>query len=139
MRIYTLTPLTRRAGTQRRTVISGFDIPWRAVKVLAIGALPALVVALVAWAIVGPWAVLGFALVEGATWWLLESSSATGLQVKHWRALADQRQARTGVLLVCGEPVVPRSGRKTVVVSSSVRAARPGGGLDEMFGSAGQG
>lgn len=138
MRLYTLTPLTRRAGTQRRAVISGFDLPWRLVKVLGLGAVPALVVALVAWTLVGTWAILAFALVEGLVVWLVEGRDTTGLQVKRWRGVLDQRQARLGVLLVCGEPVVGREGHKTVVASSSVPVRRAEADLDALFGPANQ-
>jgi hypothetical protein len=138
VRLYTLTPLTKRAARSRRAVISGFDLPWRTVKVLGLGAVPALIVALVAWRVMGTWAIFAFLGVEAAVVWAVEGRDTTGLQVKHWRGLLDRRQARLGVLLVCGEPLVGRRGRRSVVVSSSVPVSRPEPGLDDLFGPLGQ-
>jgi hypothetical protein len=137
VRIYTLTPLTRRAGSQRRAVLSGFDVPWRLVKVLGLGAVPALLAALVLWPLLGAWSLTAFVLVEAAVWWLVESRDTTGLKVKHWRGLLDRRQARLGVLLVCGEPLVGRRGRRAKLVSSSVGVPRAEPSLDDLFGPPG--
>lgn len=134
MRIYTLTPLTRRAASQRRAVLSGFDVPWRLVKVLGIGAVPALLVALVLWPLLGAWSLTAFVGVETGVWWLVESRDTTGLKVKHWRGLLDRRQARIGALLVCGEPLVDSHGKRSRVVASAVRVPRPEPTLDDLFG-----
>ncbi len=135
MRIYALTPLTRRALDQRRAVLSGIDVPWRVVKVLGIGALPSLLVAFMAWSFVGTWALVAFVLGEACTWWLVESRDTTGLRVRRWRGLLDRRQAHLGVLVVCGEPVIGRQGRKAQVVSSSVRVLKSEVTMEDLFRS----
>jgi hypothetical protein len=108
------------------------------VKVLGLGAVPALLAALVLWPLLGAWSLTALVLVEAGIWWLVESRDTTGLKVKHWRGLLDRRQARLGVLLVCGEPLVGKQGRRARLVSSAVRVPRPEPSLDDLFGPPGR-
>jgi hypothetical protein len=138
VRIYTLTPLTRRARSQRRAVLAGFDLPWQALKVFGLGALPALLVTLLTWPVLGAWALVAFVAVEAATWWFVESRDTTGLRVKRWRGVLDRHRARLGVLFVCGEPLIPHRGRRVKLVASTARVTRPEPSLDDLFGLPGR-
>lgn len=141
MKIYTLTALTRDSAQDRRAIVGGFDLPLHTLKVLGAAAVPGLVVAALAWAVVGFWGLFAGAAVVGGIWWLVESRDSTGLRTKRWRGLADQRRARStlGVLVVCGEPVTSRHGRACVVKASSVAGRRSGAdrhmpAIETLFG-----
>lgn len=124
MRVYVLTPLTRRAVEQRRAVIQGFDVPWRTIKVLLIGFVPAVAAAALAWLAVGEYAVGVFLAVEAAVYWVAETRTRSGLRLRRYQALIDRQRARLGVFTVCGRPINPGlDPRVFTVVSSSAPVA----------------
>lgn len=124
MRVYVLTPLTRRAVDQRRAVIQGFDIPWRTIKVLLIGFAPSVLFAALAWLAVGEYAIGVFFAVEAATYWLIESRSRNGLHLRRYQTIVDRQRARLGVFTMCGRPIDMGEPSVRMLVSSSVPTTR---------------
>jgi hypothetical protein len=126
MRVYSLTPLTRSANLQRRVVIQGFDVPLRGLTVAGLAAIPGLILTAVVWSLVGSYAILAFALVEGAAFWLVESRTRSGLQLRQYQRFMDMRRNQTGQFLLCGETIHPHQHQFGYVVASSM----PGRPLD---------
>ena len=126
MRIFCLTPLTRGAASQRRVVIQGFDLPARALLIAGLAFLPAIVVTLIAWALVGMLGLLAIPLVEGLAFWLIETRTRSGLRLRTYRALADKRNAKreVGKFFLAGRELDPL-GEEWVTVRSGSVPSRP--------------
>ena len=125
---YALTGLTRTAGSNRRVLIQGFDLPFRGVLVaaaaFAIGVLPTVVAVL----LVGSWGLLVMAAVQVAVFQLVERRTRGGLHLRTYRALLDKRAgSRTvGRFRCCGVTVDARP-----AVFRTVRtASAPGSAVD---------
>jgi hypothetical protein len=126
VRIFCLTPLTRGAAGQRRVVIQGFDLPARALVIAGLALVPAIVVTLVAWALVGEVALLAVPLVEGVAFWLIETRTRSGLRLRTYQAMADKRKAQreVGRFFVAGREFDPL-GEEWVRVRSGSVPTRP--------------
>src|SRR4029077_3209341 len=101
---YALTGLTRTAGSNRRVIVQGFDLPFRGVLVaaaaFAIGLLPTVFAVL----LVGTWGLLVMAAVQFAVFQLGERRTRGGLHLRTYRALLDKRTGRrtVGRFRCCG-------------------------------------
>src|SRR6478752_10164348 len=119
---YTLTGLTRTAGSNRRVVIQCFDLPFRGVVVaaaaFAVGLLPTVVAVL----LVGTWGLLVMAAVQVAVFQLVERRTRGGLHLRTYRALLDRRAGtRTvGRFRCCGVTVDPAPSVFRTVTTASV-------------------
>jgi hypothetical protein len=126
VRTFCLTPLTRGAASQRRVVIQGFDLPARTLLIAGLAFLPAVVVTLIAWVIVGEVGLLAIPLVEGLAFWLIEARTRSGLKLRTYQALADKRKAKreVGKFFVAGRELDPL-GEEWVAVRSGSVPVRP--------------
>lgn len=83
---YSLTGLTRAAGSNRRVIVQGFDLPFRGVLVaaaaFAVGVLPTIAAVL----LVGSWGLLVMAAVQLAVFQLVERRTRGGLHLRTYRA-----------------------------------------------------
>ena len=142
---YSLTGLTRSAGTNRRVLIQGFDLPFRGVLVaaaaFAVGALPTVVAVL----LVGSWGLLVMASVQFAVFQLVERRTRGGLHLRTYRALLDRRSGgrAVGRFRCCGVTVDPTPSVFRTLTSASVPGAAGGASseprdvLDAMDASSG--
>jgi hypothetical protein len=94
VRVFCLTPLTRGAGSQRRVVVKGFDLPARALLIAGLAFPPAAIVAAIAWSIVGQMGIFAIPVVEGLAFWLIEARTRSGLRLRTYQALNDKRRAK---------------------------------------------
>lgn len=126
MRIFCLTPLTRGAASQRRVVIQGFDLPARTLLIAGLASLPAIVVAVIAWSLVGVLGLLAVPIVEALAFWLIETRTRSGLRLRTYRALADKRLAKreVGKFFLVGRELDPL-GEEWVTVRSGSVPTRP--------------
>lgn len=120
MQVYTLTELTRNASADRRVVIQGFDLPMRGLAIVGVAAIPALLVAIVGWAFIGEYAIVLFFGVELAAYWLIETRSRRGLQLKRYQTIIDRCRSVDGRFTCCGVEIDPAHGVWATVRSSSV-------------------
>lgn len=125
-RVYSLTPLTRSANLQRRVVIQGFDLPLRGVTIAGGSALPGILIAAIAWPLIGTYALFLVPLVVGGAFWLVESRARSGLQLRQYQRFMDMRRDVSGHFLLCGEFINPGGHVFGHVVASSM----PGRPLD---------
>lgn len=123
--LHTLTALTGRdAGANRTVIIQGFEARRRTVVVAAIGALPALLVTVVLWGVIGSYAALALPAVEALTFWLLEVRSRTGLQRRTYEALLDRKRSDAGQFTLCGLVIDPDLHELGTVMASTVPVQR---------------
>jgi len=120
MQVYSLTELTRNASADRRVVIQGFDLPMRGLMIVGIAAIPALIVTIIGWVLVGEYAVLLFVGVEMAAYWLIETRSRRGLQLKRYQTILDRYRSIDGRFTCCGVEIDPLHGTWATIRSSSV-------------------
>ena len=120
MNVYSLTPLLRRANQQRRVVIQGFDLPVRGLTIAGVALAPALVLTAILWMFFGQYALLAVPLVELFAFWIIESRTRSGLQLRQYQRFVDKRRSVTGTFLVCNRPVTPLSHVFGHVMASSV-------------------
>lgn len=119
--LHTLTALTGRdAGANRTVIIQGFEARRRTVVVAAIGALPALLVTVVLWGVIGSYAALALPAVEALTFWLLEVRSRTGMQRRTYEALLDRKRSDAGQFTLCGLVIDPDLHELGTVMASTV-------------------
>lgn len=118
--VYTLTSLTRSAGQSRRVVVAGFDAPLRGLLVtglaLAVSALPTAIL----WLFIGPSALFLSMLAVGAAFYLVESRTRSGLQLRTYQAMIDKRRENIGQFLCCGKAVQPSMSGYGLLVRSSM-------------------
>ena len=119
--LHTLTALTGRdAGANRTIIIKGFEARRRTVVVLAIGAVPALFTAVILWSFIGQYAILALPAVEGATYFLIETRSRTGMQRRTYETLLDRKRSDAGQFTMCGRVINPDLHELGTVVKASV-------------------
>ncbi len=121
--LHTLTALTgRNAGANRTIIVQGFEARRRTVGVVVLGAIPAVVVTLALWTLIGQYAILALPAVEGAVWWLVEVRSRSGLQRRTYETLMDKKRSDAGQFTMCGRVINPDLHELGTVVASSVPA-----------------
>jgi hypothetical protein len=122
VRIFCLTPLTRGAASQRRVVVHGFDLPARGLLIAGLAFVPAVVVAVIAWMMVGELGFLAVPLVEVLAFWLIETRTRSGLRLRTYQALTDKQKAKreVGKFFVAGRELDPLGGAWFTVRSGSV-------------------
>lgn len=125
-RVYSLTPLTRSVNLQRRIVIQGFDLPLRSVVISSVAVVPGALLAVILWPLLGTNALFAVPVVIGAAFWLVESRTRSGLQLRQYQRFMDMRRDVSGQFLLCGEIISPRGHQFGRVVASSM----PGVPLD---------
>ena len=125
---YSLTGLTRDAGSNRRVIVQGFDLPFRGVLVaaaaFAVGLLPTIAAVL----LVGSWGLLVMAAVQMAVFQLVERRTRGGLHLRTYRALLDRRSGgrAVGRFRCCGVTVNPAPSVFRTVTSASVPGSAGG-------------
>lgn len=107
MNAYTLSPLTRSANLQRRVVIQGFDLPVRGLTIAALALIPALPITIILWTFTGSYALVSIFVVEGAAFWLIESRTRNGLQLRRYQRFVDIRRSVSGTFTMCSRPIDP--------------------------------
>lgn len=120
MKVYTLTRLTRRIDEQRRVVIQGFEVRARLLKVLLVGLVPSVVIALAALTVIGTYSVLVFAAAEAGFYLLVERRARNGLRLRTYQTIVDRSRSRIGTFACCGLVVDPSGGEWGSLLSSSV-------------------
>ena len=123
--LHTLTDLTgRNAGVNRTVIVQGFEARRRTVAVVLLGAVPAVVVTLVLWTLIGQYAILALPTVVLAVYWLVEVRSRSGLQRRTYETLLDKKRSDAGQFTMCGRVINPDLHELGTVVASSVPAIR---------------
>lgn len=125
--LYDLTPLTRDATEKRRVVVQGWDIDRRIFILFLFGLLPAGLLSLAAYQLIGAYAVFVFAAVYTPIFWLFLGRSSKGLELRNWRAIWHRNRSNNGYFLLRGERLDPDRHAPRVLRSASV----PGPGLLE--------
>ena len=120
MNVYSLTPLLRSANQQRRVVIQGFDLPVRGLTIAGLALEPALVVTAVLWPFFGQYALVAVPLIELFAFWVIESRTRSGLQLRQYQRFVDKRRSVSGTFFVCNRPITPLSHTFGYVMASSV-------------------
>lgn len=119
MRVHDLSPLTRRVNQNRRVVIQGFDLPFRAFVVFLVALAPAAAAGAVLWAFIGFYGIFAFVGVEVAAFWLIEVRSSHGLRLRTYQSIMDTQRARVGRFSCCGAEMNPLgSGFGRIILSS---------------------
>lgn len=125
--LHTLTALTGRNSSANRTVIiQGFEARRRTLIVLAVGAVPALFITAVLWAIIGQYAVLALPAVEGLVFWLVESRTRNGLQLRTYESLLDKKRSDAGKFYLCGRVIDPELNELGTIVAAAIPATSGG-------------
>ncbi len=125
MNVYVLTNLTRKANEQRRAVIQGFDVPIRGLTIAGLSLLPAIPVTAIAWTFLGSYSLLCIPIIEVLAFWLIESRTRGGLQLRRYQRLLDIRRSVSGTFLLCDRPIEPLQHVFGYVVSSCVPGLPP--------------
>src|SRR6478672_11346616 len=73
---------------------------------LAIATVPTALV----WLLIGPSALTVAALIVAAVFVMVERRTRSGLQLRTYQAMADQRSERIGQFICCGQRVYPSQG-----------------------------
>ena len=120
-RVFDLSPLTRRAASQRRVIVSGWDVPLRGFMIF-LAALPgALAVTALLWVLfAGEYALVMIPLVEAAVFWLIETRARSGLRLRTYQTILDSQRVQIGTFFCCWRVIDPLSGRLGVIVASSM-------------------
>jgi hypothetical protein len=146
--LHTLTALTGKNSSANRTVIiQGFEARRRTVIVLAVGAVPALFITAVLWVIIGQYAVLALPAVEGLVFWLVESRTRGGLQLRTYESLLDKKRSDAGKFYLCGRVIDPELNELGTIVAAAIPAISGGSSqresrpvrqfdVDRVFGGA---
>lgn len=119
MNVYVLTNLTRTVSQQRRVVIQGFDLPVRGLTIAGLAFLPAIPVTAIAWMIVGQYALVCIPTIELLAFWLIESRTRSGMQLRRYQRFLDMRRSVSGTFMVCNRPIKPLQHVFGYVVASS--------------------
>ena len=116
-----MSPLTRRAASQRRVIVSGWDVPLRGFMIF-LAALPvALAVTALLWVLfAGEYALAMIPVVEIAVFWLIETRTRSGLRLRTYQTILDSQRAQIGTFFCCWRVIDPLSGRLGVIVASSI-------------------
>jgi hypothetical protein len=120
MNVYSLTPLLRSANQQRRVVIQGFDLPVRGLTIAGLALAPSLVVTAILWTVFGEYALVAIPIIELFAFWVIESRTRSGLQLRQYQRFVDKRRSASGTFLICNRPITPLSHIFGHVLASSV-------------------
>lgn len=120
MNVYSLTPLLRSANQQRRVVIQGFDLPVRGLTIAGLALAPALLATAALWSFFGQYALVAVPLIELFAFWVIESRTRSGLQLRQYQRFVDERRSVSGTFLVCNRPITPLRHVFGYVMASSV-------------------
>jgi hypothetical protein len=120
MNVYSLTPLLRSANQQRRVVIQGFDLPVRGLTIAGLALAPSLVIAAILWPFFNQYALVAIPIIELFAFWVIESRTRSGLQLRQYQRFVDKRRSASGTFLVCNRPITPLSHIFGHVLASSV-------------------
>ena len=104
-----MTPLLRSANQQRRVVIQGFDLPVRGLTIAGLALAPALVVTAILWPFFNQYALVAIPIIELFAFWVIESRTRSGLQLRQYQRFVDKRRSASGTFLVCNRPITPLS------------------------------
>ncbi len=115
-----MTPLLRSANQQRRVVIQGFDLPVRGLTIAGLALAPALVVTAILWPFFNQYALVAIPIIELFAFWVIESRTRSGLQLRQYQRFVDKRRSASGTFLVCNRPITPLSHVFGHVMASSV-------------------
>ncbi|MHB1974094.1 MAG: hypothetical protein ACYCR4_07365 [Acidimicrobiales bacterium] len=130
MHVYDLTGLTRGAGEQRRVIIQSLDVPFQSLVLAVVGFVASLPLVFAFFPLFGYFALLGFGVVEVATFWLFRWRSRSGLRLKNYQAILDSRRSQIDQFIVCGQPFDFSRGLAVTVVASSVPLYRPASSVE---------
>lgn len=119
---YTLTGITGRAASDRRTITFA-TIDWkpRTLLVMAAAAVPALVVTLMAWSLVGPFGIIAGAGVVLGALWLFRTRSRTNSDLTRYHDMRDRVVSRKdiGKFFLAGREVDPTMAQSHVLRAST--------------------
>lgn len=127
-----LTDMTGRKASEARQVMIpkiNVDVPKRSLAIFLWALVPALFTAfLVVWVLGVPWlaGLGGFAVTEGAAFWLFQRRTREGLQVRTYTEILDRKKRPVHVLMLGGVEIDPSGGGPGTIVAASVPVP-PGG------------
>lgn len=118
--IYLLTPLTRNANQDRRIVVKGFDLNRRHFFLFMAGFVPISLVTAAFWNLLGQYSLFLWVIMYAILFWLVETRTENGLQLRRYQALLDSKISPTGKFLLCGAEVNPGISIESKIISASV-------------------
>jgi hypothetical protein len=104
--LYTLTAMTGREASAKRTVVIGtFEFNRRVWLILAAAFPAAVLVMAILWMFVGQLALVTLPVVEVGAVWLFHMRSNSGLRLRTYQAIWDKRTASVDEFVMCGQPI----------------------------------
>ena len=82
--------------------------------------LPSLLVTAIAWPFVGQYSLVAIPIVELFAFWVIESRTRNGLQLRQYQRFIDKRRSASGTFLICNHQIQPLGHVFGHVVSSSM-------------------
>ena len=73
------------------------------------------------WPFLGVYALFVLIAVEGAAFWMIETRTRTGLELRRYQRFVDMRKSISGSFIMCGEVIDPHQNVFGYVVDSSTR------------------
>ena len=138
--ICSMTDMTGKKAAETRPVPIpqvGIDVPLRSLIVFLCGLVPAFLMAVFTYLIVGMFSVsiLVIGIVEAIVFWFFERRVKTGLRLRTYQAILDERRQVGGVLTLCGIPIDPYGEPPMLIQRSAVLLKRdPRADVEQLFG-----
>lgn len=123
--IFLLTNLIRNADQDRRIVVKGFDINRRHFFLVLVAFPAVALITAVFWPLLGQYALLIVPTLYALLFYLVESRTQVGLQLRRYQALIDSKVSPTGKFLLCGAEVNPGMSVERKILTASVPVAKP--------------
>ncbi len=123
--IFDLTPMTRGAAADRKTVVATVEMKTRHLVVLIASILPCMVLTAALWGILGQYVVLLWPIVIGTIFAFVEGRTRSGMQVSYWQALRNRQQSSVGRFFIGSTEVDPNETEVRMVRRSSVPVEHP--------------
>lgn len=77
------------------------------------------------WQLIGQYALVAYFGVLIALFWLVESRTSSGMNLRRYRAIWDRHTSDTGQFLLCGMPIHPGQSRARTIRSATAPNERP--------------
>lgn len=104
--LYSLTPMTgRTSGNDRTTVIGTVEMKWRTFWIGIFALIPGAFLTMVFFLIIREWAFLWIPIVEIAAFYLIESRTTDGLNVRRYQGMLDKKKSSINTFYLCGQPI----------------------------------
>lgn len=124
--VFDLTPMTRGAASDRKTVVATFEVKTRHFVILVASMIPSMILVASFWGLIREYAILIWPLVTGAIFFFTEGRTKSGMQVRYWEALRNRTKSMDGRFFIGTTEVHPLNREIREVHRSSVPVPRAG-------------